>query len=199
MARPRNNQLAAERRKQILTAAARIFRSKGLHAARMEEICAEAELSPGTVYRHFNSKDEILVAIVEAEFEHYTNLTKTYLGNPEGIEAILNCDAKVLGELLKRSPFDVGMEIWLEIERNPGLQEIAARSDEVVRNEMEAALKSAQARKLVRSDLDVKGTIEILSALVTGLQFNYEFNPELDLGSTAKAASDMLNRFLRDS
>lgn len=197
MARPRNDELAAERRQQILAAAARVFRSKGLHAARMEEICAEAELSPGTVYRHFDSKDEVIVAIVEAEFEHHTNLTRTFLGSPEGIETILNCDMQALGKLLMRGPFDVGMEIWLELERNPRLMKIAARADEVVRTEMADALKKAQSRKLVRSDLDVKGAVDILSAFVTGLQVDYEFNPELDLRRTAKAVSDMLTRYLR--
>lgn len=199
MARPRNDELATERRQQILTAAARVFRAKGLHAARMEEICAEAKLSPGTVYRHFESKDAVVVAIVEAEFEHYTNLTRTFLGSPEGIENILNCDKEVLGKLLTRGPFDVGMEIWLELERNPRLLKIAARADEVVRAEMADALKNAQSRQLVRSDLDVKGAVDILSAFVTGLQVEHEFNPGLDLRRTAKAVSDMLTRYLRAS
>lgn len=199
MARPRNDELAAERRQQILTAAAQVFRSKGLHAARMEEVCAEAKLSPGTVYRHFDSKDEVIVAIVEAEFEHYTNLTRTFLGSPEGIETILNCDKQALSKLLTRGPFDVGMEIWLEIERNPRLMKIAARADELVRAEMADALKKAQSTKLVRSDIDVKGAVDILSAFVTGLQVDYEFNPGLDLRRTAKAVSDMLTRYLRPS
>lgn len=163
----------------------------------MEEICAEAKLSPGTVYRHFDSKDAVVVAIVEAEFEHYTNLTRTYLGSPEGIENILSCDKKVLGKLLTRGPFDVGMEIWLELERNPRLLKIAARADKVVRAEMADALKNAQSRKLVRSDLDVKGAVDILSAFVTGLQVEHEFNPGLDLRRTARAVSDMLTRYLR--
>lgn len=199
MARPRNDELAAERRQQILAAAARIFRSKGLHAARMEEICAEAKLSPGTVYRHFDSKDQVVVAIVEAEFEHYTKLARAFFGSPEGIETVLHCDARVLGKLLTRGPFDLGMEIWLEVERNPRLQEIAARADFVLRAEMANALKKAQSRKLVRGDLDVKAAVDLLSALLMGLQIEYEFNPALDLRRTAKAVSDMLTRYLRTS
>lgn len=197
MARPRNDELAAERRQQVLAAAARVFRAKGLHAARMEEVCAEAKLSPGTVYRHFDSKEEVIAAIVEAEFAHYTSLTKTYLGSPEGIERLLNCDKEVVRALLARGPFDVGMEIWLEMERNPRLLKIAARADEVMRRDMTEALKNAQSRKLVRSDLDVKGAVGILSALMTGLQFEHEFNPGLDLRRTAAAISDLLARYLR--
>lgn len=176
-----------------------MFRAKGLHAARMEEICAEARLSPGTVYRHFDSKDDVVVAIVEAEFEHYTHLTRTFLGSPEGIESILNCDKQVLGKLLNRGPFDVGTEIWLELERNPRLLKLATRADEIVRAEMARALENAKSRKLVRSDLDVKGAVEILSALVTGLQVEHEFNPGLDLRRTAKAVADLLTRYLRAS
>jgi TetR/AcrR family transcriptional regulator len=54
-----------KRRKDILEVAKEIFFSKGLEATTMEEIANRAELSKGTLYLYFKSKEELYVSIVE--------------------------------------------------------------------------------------------------------------------------------------
>jgi len=51
------------RRQQIMVAAKRIFANKGFGRATMEDIANEAELSPGTLYLYFKSKDELCVSL----------------------------------------------------------------------------------------------------------------------------------------
>lgn len=52
-----------QRRNDIIDAAERIFFSKGIDIATMDEIAEEAELSKGTLYLYFKSKQELLFAI----------------------------------------------------------------------------------------------------------------------------------------
>jgi len=52
------------RREQIVSAAARVFAEKGYHRATTQDIAQEAEVSEGTIYNYFTSKDELLLAIV---------------------------------------------------------------------------------------------------------------------------------------
>lgn len=47
------------RRKEILSAARKVFSNKGFNAATMEEIALQAELSPGTLYLYFKNKEEL--------------------------------------------------------------------------------------------------------------------------------------------
>ena len=50
------------RRQQILDAAAACFARQGFHQTTMSDICREADLSPGAIYRYFQSKEEIIEA-----------------------------------------------------------------------------------------------------------------------------------------
>lgn len=63
--RTRTQLPAAERREQILTAAAEVFAERGIHRARVDDIATASGLGKGTIYWHFPSKDEIVVALVD--------------------------------------------------------------------------------------------------------------------------------------
>ena len=52
-----------QRRKDIIDAAEKIFFKKGLNNSTMDEVAKEAELSKGTLYLYFKSKEEIHYAI----------------------------------------------------------------------------------------------------------------------------------------
>jgi len=53
----------------ILSAAEEIFASDGLHAARMEAIAARAGIAVGSLYNHFESRRDLLGALVRARRE----------------------------------------------------------------------------------------------------------------------------------
>lgn len=54
--------VSASRREQLLSAATRLFRERGYHAVSMEDVGASAGIAGPSVYRHFASKAEMLVA-----------------------------------------------------------------------------------------------------------------------------------------
>ena len=58
------------RRLEILRAAARVFRRRGVAATGMREIAQEADLSPGNLYYYFSGKDELLLFCQERTLEH---------------------------------------------------------------------------------------------------------------------------------
>jgi len=53
------------RRAQLLDAAARLFGGRGYHATSMRDIAKEVGMLSGSIYYHFESKEEMLLAVYE--------------------------------------------------------------------------------------------------------------------------------------
>src|SRR5215210_5438727 len=60
-------QRQSDRRDEILSAAQRCFVRSGFHQTSMQEICAEAGMSPGNLYRYFPSKEALIAGIAERD------------------------------------------------------------------------------------------------------------------------------------
>lgn len=196
MARPINPQLASERRHQILLAAATVFRSRGFHGARMEEICAAAQISPGSVYRHFASKEAIIEAIVEIELAHYLQAIDQFLGSTEALKQLMTIDEASLRRLIEPHEYDVGQESWLEIMRNPRLGALAAKADTKLRKQVIKSLQRAQQAGEIESSLDAVGVGNVLMALFSGIAFDADLDPRYNLAKVATTLKILFRRFL---
>ena len=58
-----------QRRQAIIDAAKELFYDKGFQMTTMEDIAAAAELSKGTLYLYFGSKDELYISIILEGFQ----------------------------------------------------------------------------------------------------------------------------------
>lgn len=59
---------------EIIQAAARVFKARGYHAATMQDIADEVGILKGSLYHHFESKEELLYLVVK---ESITRLYRT--------------------------------------------------------------------------------------------------------------------------
>src|SRR5206468_6003674 len=63
--RPPDEDRVARRRREILAASAKVFASKGYHAASIADIAAELEIGHGTFYRYFENKLDIFQEVIQ--------------------------------------------------------------------------------------------------------------------------------------
>jgi AcrR family transcriptional regulator len=62
---------AAEKRQHIVETAYRLFKRDGFHATGIDRIIAEAEVAKMTMYRHFPSKDGLIVEVLDWRAERF--------------------------------------------------------------------------------------------------------------------------------
>lgn len=63
----------AQKREHLIEVATELFNRFGYHAAGVDQIIAEAGIAKTTLYRHFKSKDELIVAVLQRIDEQYRN------------------------------------------------------------------------------------------------------------------------------
>jgi TetR/AcrR family transcriptional repressor of uid operon len=196
MARPRNEALHAQRHRDILQAAARVFKRKGFHLARTEDICAEVGLSAGTVFRHFPDKQSMIMAIADIEFEHY-RAELDQLATREGIAWLSNITAADLAEILRPHGFDLGVDSWLEVARSPEGRMRLHAMDRRLRRSLAQQLRRGQDEGWVRPTVDCDGAATVVLALFSGLLFDADVGIAIDIEATSRAMADLFKFLLQ--
>lgn len=194
-----SSEIAAERRRQILAAAAVCFGRRGFHAATMPEICAEAGLSPGTVYRYFRSKDDLIEALVEQDRADSLAMLESLAAAPDILAAIGAGVAETLAAVRDPAEAAVSIEIGAEAARNPRVAAIVRRHEESVTGALAMLLRRAQGRGEIAADLDPRLAAEVIAALIDGLITRKALAPDVDLLNYAPLAQRMIEDLLRPS
>ena len=100
--RIRNLAKAEERRREILTGAARAFARAGFDATNMDQIARECGLAKGHIYHYFRSKEEIFTEIrvdaVNRAFERLAPVIPLIDTDPE--QALRKAISSVVGRIL---------------------------------------------------------------------------------------------------
>ncbi len=66
-----------------------VFSEKSIDAATVEEITEKADVGKGTLYQHFEDKEEIVITLVDEAVEHLIERLRSYESPPETLEDML--------------------------------------------------------------------------------------------------------------
>jgi AcrR family transcriptional regulator len=78
---------AQRNRERILEVAKQEFTRSGANAS-LEDIAQKAGVGPGTLYRHFPTREELLVAVYRSEMEKLAAAARTFAGTLPPVEAL---------------------------------------------------------------------------------------------------------------
>jgi AcrR family transcriptional regulator len=156
----------ADRGRRILECALGLFREAGFESVRIEDIAAAARMAPGTVYNHFQTKGDVLLAIVSMEVEEVLTEGERVLADPpEGVAAALDA---LIGGYFEHSLIYLSKEMW----RTAMARSIAAPDSAFSRNytglddrltdQICAMVAGLQARGRLRGDIDARTLGEII-------------------------------------
>ncbi|MFF2557214.1 TetR/AcrR family transcriptional regulator [Nocardia sp. NPDC058058] len=83
-------------RERLLETATRLFYAEGIHTVGIDRIIAEAGIAKATFYRHFRTKDDLVVAYLVREYDRQRQVLESVPG--AGADGIVTIFEK-LGEL----------------------------------------------------------------------------------------------------
>jgi len=102
--RGRRERRKAVTRSELLLAGRKLFSEKGLHECRVEEITERADLGKGTLYQYFDSKEELVLAVVGAGLEELGRFVEERVRNAESIDDAADAIVRSHLEFFCRNP-----------------------------------------------------------------------------------------------
>jgi AcrR family transcriptional regulator len=192
-----NAQLQADRRGEILAAAQTCFARSGFHQTSMQEICAQAGMSPGNLYRYFRSKEDIIAGIAERD---RADAAQQFDALDQG-DFFDGLAGMAQHHLVERSLEEVALcaEIMAESRRNPAVARIYQDMEADVRARFIAILQRAAERGEIRRDVDFDGTVTVLFALADGLSWRRAVEPSFNAEAVMPLVLRMVEQLLVNS
>ncbi len=167
MARSADPVLAQRRRRQILDAAMSCFRRRGFHQTSMQEICAEAGLSAGALYRYFPSKSEIIAAIAEEDRSDIEPLFEAIASGGDMIDGLCAFAEHVVTKCGAEST--IAAEVIAETLRDRDLSQRFATHEAAMRAKLGVAISAAQRRGHVALGVTAEQAARIVVLMLDGL------------------------------
>ncbi len=184
-------------RQRIIDAAVSCFARSGFHGASMHEICVEAGMSPGALYRYFPSKVAIIAAIAEAERAQHAAFFERMAEADDPVEALASIGIDALEQMLTGPNAALCAETMAEAIRNPDIRSMFDRNIREARVAVVAALRRGQARGTVDPTLDVETACQLVMAMADGMAVHQALDPTLTAARFRPVLQLLLRRFLR--
>jgi AcrR family transcriptional regulator len=190
-----NLQRQSDRRAEILDAAERCFARAGFHRASMQDICTEAGMSPGNLYRYFPSKEALIAGICERNRADAVDSFNQVNDAPDFFEALAGLAQY---HLVDRTDDEVSIcaEIMAESRRHPDIRQLYQSIENDIRERMAAMLQSAAERGEIRADLDAQAVAGLLLAIGDGMSWRRSVDPKFSAEESLPLILNMVHGLL---
>jgi TetR/AcrR family transcriptional repressor of uid operon len=189
----------AEKRQEILDAAARCLARDGFQGASTADICREAGISPGHLYHYFESKEEIIAALTAAGLERAAERFAEIMQSDHAIEALIGEIGRHKGK--KRDPQVRAMsrmvlEMLVEAGRNAAVARIVRKNSAMLRTLLADFIESGQVRGQIDPGLDSKLAAGMLLSVMDGMRTLTIRDPDADISASLEMLQTLIARFL---
>lgn len=160
--------LHEDRRHRILDAAGICFARAGFHQTTMQDVAAEAGMSPGNIYRYFASKDALIAGLTERDRAMILQDFSSIANDANLIDALAGLARKHLVDGTC-GPSALALEIWAEGARNPAVGAMIRGIERAVHDGLCDVLRSVQRQGHVAPGVNTDDVARFLGSLVDGL------------------------------
>ena len=191
-----NVQQQSDRRAEILAAAQRCFVRSGFHGASMQDICAEAGMSPGNLYRYFPSKEALIAGIAERDrAEVAQEFASADLS--QGFFAVLEGMAHHHFAVRPDEQVKLCTEVMAESRRNPEIRRISASFDADVKKWLIDLFRAGAERGDIPADIDFESVVTMLMVIADGVWWRRALDPNFKANALTPVFMDVARHLLR--
>jgi AcrR family transcriptional regulator len=170
------SQSRAEKRGQqeqrILDAAKKCFVRSGFRGASMHDICREAEMSPGALYRYFPSKEAIIEEIAENDRAEDAKILSSMGENPDVLEGLLAAVMAHIRHVHESGFSPLFTEIRAEGMRNPAVKACCETSMKQAHDGFRSYLQHGIDTGQIAPEQDLDALMALFMAIGEGLILN---------------------------
>ena len=133
------------RREHILDAAEACFVRNGFHRTTMQDLAREAAMSPGNIYRYFESKEAVVRGLAERDRERGMALVAEFERAGDRRGALLRIIEHYFAHMTREDAV-LRVDLWSEATRNPDIAALVEQGEDEARcwmTEIFAALATA--------------------------------------------------------
>ena len=181
------------RRREILDAAAACFARRGFHQTTMQDICEEATLSPGAIYRYFGSKEEIIEAMCDRNRTEDSQTLRAAVDAASVQDTFNELTRVFLLGVQDREGCALSIQLMAEAPRNAAILDSVRRGRQEVRGLLTEFVRTAQARGEFNASLDPEAVAHVMVSLYVGLIVQIQAEPDIDLLSYARAVESLFD------
>ena len=171
--------VSEERKTQILAAATKVFTERGFADARMDDIVTEAGLSKGALYWYFDSKDAIIISILDQIFDYETGHVRELLERENSaklkLEVFIETMVKDLEKMKPLMP--IFFDFWsLSVRKktiNQAIKKYYQRFLDLIEPIIEDGIEQGEFRPV-----NVKETAVAIGAMYEGTILFYVYFPD---------------------
>lgn len=193
---PSDGVAATERHARIIDAAERCFARAGFYRTTMQDVAAEAGMSPGNLYRYFPSKDAIVVGLVERDRARMAADFAATETADDIMTAFRELGRKHFADE-PRSKAILCLDIWAEATRNPIIARLTMDLQREIVDRLASVVAMAQARGAAASDIDCVAAAAMIATLGNGLFVRRAISPDFDAERDVGHALAMIGALLR--
>jgi AcrR family transcriptional regulator len=188
---------AEAQRERILCAAQKCFIEHGFHAASMANIAETAGISAGLIYRYFENKSTVVLAIIERQLKE----SRRHVGQ---LRTCSDLAAELLGLFegwRARDPEVMNAALYLELSaeatRDPQIASALRISDDAMRRDLEAWMSRDRGEGGLGLAPSIAATrVFILQCFVKGLAMCAIRNPSIDHAALKSAIDAQVEQLL---
>jgi AcrR family transcriptional regulator len=159
----------AGRREEILAAARICFAREGFHATSMRDIYRECGLSPGGVYNHFASKEEIVRALGAQRLREAQARRDALALIEDPIEALRLLAAGTRERLVRDGDLLLDLQLAAEAMRNEAIADVSRQTFDATLETVVGLLGRAQRTGHLDPRVDVDALARLLIGAFQGL------------------------------